>query len=109
MDTFTRGKNDRAAGLFAWLDGGDTTNLYGTIAIDEKAIIGNEDSILEFALSGGREADAGRIVKDERASSHEGEGSRASIDLGGEEATNISTCCTTTDDNNALAGNLGHY
>ena len=109
MKTFASGKNDGAAGLSAWLDGGDTANLYGTIAIDEKVIIRNEDLVLELTLSGGREADAGRIVKGEWARSHEGEGSRASIDLGGEDASDCGTSCATTDDNNALTGSLGHY
>ena len=104
LDTFTRGKNESATGIFALLNGGDTTDLYGTIAINEEAIIGNKNIVLEFALRGSSHADAGRKVNGEWSGSHKGERSGASIDLRGEDASDGGTCGTTTDDNNALAG-----
>lgn len=104
LDTFTRGKNESATGLFALLDGGDTADLYGTIAINEEAIIGNKSIVLEFALRGGCHANAGRKVNGEWSRSHKGERSGASINLGGEDARDGGTCGTTTDDNNTLAG-----
>lgn len=109
MNTFTRGKNNRATRLFALFYGCDTTNLYGTIAIDEKVIIGDKDLVLEVSLSGSCHADASRKVNGEWSGGYESERSGASIDLRGESTSNGGTCCTTTDDNNALAGSLGHF
>lgn len=109
MDLFARGKDDGATSLaLLALDGSNAADLDGTVAIDEKVVVGDEDGIFEFALGGGRHADGCGEVKGKGTGSHEGERCRACINLGGEDASDCGTSCATTDDDDAFAATLGH-
>jgi len=109
IDTFTGGKNNSPSSVFAEFDGSDTGDFDDAVVFDEKAVVRNEDLVLELALGGGRHADAGRKVNRERARSHKGERSSGGIELGGEDASNGSACGTTTDDDDAFPGTVGHF
>jgi hypothetical protein len=89
-------------------DSRDAADLDGTIAVDEKAIVGDEGSIFKFALGGGCHADGRRKVKGKGTRSHEGKGCRAGIDFGREDASNGRASCATTDDYDTRATSLGH-
>lgn len=106
MDLFARGEDDGATGLalLALFDSSDTADLDGTVAIDEKVVVGDENGIFEFALGGGCHADGCREVKGKGTRSHEGERCRACIKLGGEDASDCGTSCATTDDDDVFAG-----
>lgn len=110
MDAFTRGENHRAArvtflGLF---DSGDAADLDDAVIVDKETIVGDENVVLEFAFRSRGHADGRGEVKGKGASSHEGKGCRAGIDLAGEDASDGRACCTTTDNDDALAASLGH-
>lgn len=109
LDAFVRGKKDRPGiVLFILFDRSDAANLDGTIIVDKKVIIRDENGILKLALSGGGHADGGRKVKGKGTGSYEGEGCCVGVDFGGEDASNGSASCPTTDDDNTLAVSVGH-
>jgi len=108
VDAVARGEDDGATSPALLFDSSDAADLDGTVSVDEKAVVGDEGGIFEFVLGGGCHADARREVKGNGTRGHEGEGCRAGIDLGREDASNGRASCATTDDDDALAASLGH-
>jgi hypothetical protein len=110
LDALSRRKNDSATriGLFSLIDRSDTTDLDGTIVVDQKVVIRDENVILEFSLGGSCHADGGRKVDRKCAGSHKGEGRCVGVDFGGEDPSNGGAGCTPTDYDDALAVILGH-
>lgn len=107
VDAFARGqKHGAVAALFALLDSGDAADLDGTVAVDEEAVVRDENGIFEFALGGRGHPDGRREMERERTGGHEGERSRAWVDFGREDAGDGCASCATTDDYDAFTA--GH-